>query len=266
MASPRRWSRHRTALGLVAGLAAGVVAFSPLPAAAQVVDLELVLAVDTSSSVSAEEFDLQMHGLANAFRHPDVLAAIEAAGDLGVAVALIQWSDTRKQFTAVDWSLLRGAAASEAFAQEIDRTPRILVGGGTAIGGALNFSLTAILNNAYEGRRKVIDISGDGPQINGRPLPIIRAAALNAGITINALVVNRPGGVRPGPDGGPLTDHYSRDVIGGFGAFMMTVEGRERMAGAVRRKMVLEIADSRPTGCIGAQTALVPPEGVSETD
>ena len=208
---------------------------SPVPAsAAQVVDLELVLAVDTSSSVSAEEFDLQMHGLANAFRHPDVLAAIEAAGDLGVAVALIQWSDTRKQFTAVDWSLVRGSAASEAFAQEIDRTPRILIGGGTAIGGALNFSLTSILNNAYEGRRKVIDISGDGRTNQGENPELARDLAVAAGVTINGLTILNED---------PVIDrYYYSHVIGGTGAFVLTANDYESYALAILSKLIREIA------------------------
>ena len=112
------------------------------------VDLELVLAVDASSSVSAGEFDLQMRGLAEAFRHPIVHGAIQAVGDLGIAVALIQWSDNRKQTVAIGWMAMRGAGNAEAFADAIDSTPRYLIGGGTAIGGPWtsrsgNFTSTA---------------------------------------------------------------------------------------------------------------------------
>ena len=85
------------------------------------VDLELVLAVDSSSSVTAEEFDLQMQGIANAFRHSAVIAAIEAAGDLGIAVSLVQWSDNRRQFLAIDWMHRTDAESAEAFAEEIAR-------------------------------------------------------------------------------------------------------------------------------------------------
>ena len=108
-----------------------------LALAQQPVDLELVLAVDTSSSVSADEFALQIGGLAEAFGDPRVVQAIRASGDLGLAVALIQWSDTRKQFLAIDWTVVRGETSARAFAKEVAGTPRFLVGGGTAIGGAL---------------------------------------------------------------------------------------------------------------------------------
>ena len=126
------------------------------------VDLELVLAVDASSSVSADEFDLQMRGLAEAFRSPAVVRAIESAGDLGIAVALVQWSDDAKQSLAVDWRRLDDAAGALAYAEEIEATPRFLVGGGTAIGGALTFSIKQLQSNGFEGRRQVIDLSGDG--------------------------------------------------------------------------------------------------------
>ncbi len=74
-------------------------------------EIELVLALDASTSVSAEEFELQRRGLADAFRHPDVIAAIRAAGDLGIAVALVQWSGPRLQRTSIDWTLVRDEAA-----------------------------------------------------------------------------------------------------------------------------------------------------------
>ena len=46
------------------------------------VALELVLAVDSSASVDDREFELQVEGIAQAFAHPEVLAAIESLGEL----------------------------------------------------------------------------------------------------------------------------------------------------------------------------------------
>lgn len=247
-------NRKLTALRLIAALAAGLVAGSAFVGpvtAAEVVDLELVLAVDTSSSVSAEEFDLQMRGLAGAFRHPDVLAAIEAAGDLGVAVSLIQWSDTRKQFTAVDWVLLRSAAASEAFAEEIDRTPRILVGGGTAIGGALKFALESLLTNGYEGRRKVIDLSGDGRTNQGEQPQVARDLAVAAGVTINGLAILNED---------PVIDrYYYSHVIGGTGAFVISATDYEDFSAAMLEKLVKEISGT-PIA-LGPDGPVPPPRG-----
>lgn len=233
--------------------------------AAEPVDLELVLAADGSGSIDEDEFRFQREGYATAIQSEAVLNAIKAGRHQAIALAFVEWAAPESVHTIVDWMIIRGPEDARKFAAQLVAAPRIAYGY-NSISEAIAHSMDLIESNQIEGRRKVIDISGDGPQINGRPLPIIRAAALNAGITINALVVNRPGGVRPGPDGGPLTDHYARDVIGGFGAFMMTVEGRERMAGAVRRKMVLEIADARPTGVMGPQTASVPHQRAFESD
>ena len=140
---------------------AGVLAIAQIVTArngeASTVDLELILAVDTSSSVSAAEFDLQMRGLAEAFRHPAVLSSIQVAGDLGIAVSLVQWSDNRNQFVAVDWTRVEDAAAALAFADEISNAPRFLVGGGTAIGGALRFSMRQFERNGFEGRQDGVE-------------------------------------------------------------------------------------------------------------
>lgn len=231
-----------------------LLAKSFLPAAAQdgrPVDLELVLAVDTSSSVSSQEFDLQMQGLVEAFRHPSVQAAIQAAGDLGVAVSMVQWSDNRKQTVAIPWQVLRDAPSAEAFSDEIARTPRFLVGGGTALGGALDYSLRQFDNNGFSGRRKVIDISGDGRTNQGAHPSRFRDKAVERGITINGLAILNED---------VYVDRYYRyNVIGGTGAFVMTAEDYEDFAMAILHKLIKEIA-----GAPVAQLPEPPPPHLAE--
>lgn len=198
------------------------------------VDLELVLAVDISSSVSTEEFELQMGGLANAFRTPEVAAAIRASGDLGVAVALIQWSDNRRQYLAVDWTLVHDGLSARAFADRIAATPRLVVGGGTAIGGALKFGAAQIASNGYDGRRKVIDVSGDGHTNQGWPDRPFRDAAVARGITINGLVI-----LNEEP---ALAAYYHANVIGGTGAFVITTMDFQSYAKAIIAKLIREIS------------------------
>ncbi|MEE8189182.1 MAG: DUF1194 domain-containing protein [Kiloniellales bacterium] len=198
------------------------------------VDLELVLAVDASSSVSAEEFNLQMMGLALAFRDPKVAAAIQAMGDLGIAVALVQWSDARKQTLAVDWALLQSADDAVAFAEEVEATPRFLVGGGTAIGAALQYALRQFERNGFTGRRRVIDISGDGRTNQGIQPAQVRDRALFLGVTINGLAILNED---PSVDG-----HYYAHVIGGTGAFVMTANDYVSYALAILAKLIKEIA------------------------
>ena len=177
------------------------------------VDLELVLAVDASSSVSAGEFELQIQGLARAFRDPRVLQAIRASGDLGLAVSLVQWSGNRKQFLAVDWTLVTDSESAGAFATEVADTPRFVIGGGTAIGDALKFAVALLEGNGFQGRRRVIDVSGDGRANQGAQPAKLRDQAVAQGITINGLAVL---------DQDPhLGDYYASHVMGGTASFVV---------------------------------------------
>jgi hypothetical protein len=209
------------------------------------VDLELVLAVDTSSSVSPDEFNLQMQGLAEAFRDAAVQGAIEAAGDLGIAVAMVQWSDNRKQTLAISWMMVRDGASADAFAREIDNTPRFLIGGGTAIGGAVNYSVRQLRINRFDGRRKVIDVSGDGRTNQGSNPARARDDAVAQGITINGLAILNEDAL--------VDRHYLANVIGGTGSFVMQADDYADFARAIVEKLIKEIS--------GVPIAARPPEG-----
>ncbi len=197
------------------------------------VDLELVLAVDVSSSVSEDEYALQMRGLAEALRHPDVVDAVHAAGGSGVAVSIIQWSDKGEQALAVDWTIIRDAESAAALAKRVQRTPRRIVGGQTAIGGALRAALDHLDDNDIEGLRRVIDVSGDGRANSGVEPMRMRDEAIAAGVTVNGLAILNE---EPFVDG-----YYLHSVIGGTGAFLMIAEDYEDFAAAMLEKLVREI-------------------------
>ena len=203
-------------------------------AEAKTVELELLLALDISQSVDAAEYALQARGLAAAFRHPDVLAAIRAAGDDGVAVSLVQWADIGQQSVVVDWTEISSAASAEALARRIERMPRLVLGSGTAISDALEVSIPLFWGNGFEGRRRVIDVSGDGSDNRG-PMPERqRDRAISLGITINALAIRNEE---------PFLDTFYRNhVIGGTGAFVMTAADYVDFAEAIVRKLIREIA------------------------
>lgn len=225
-----RWSWW-AALGALSGLwlAGAALAQDRVP-----VDLELLLAVDASSSVSSAEFDLQMRGLAEAFRHPAVIGAIRAAGDLGIAVSLIQWSDNRRQAIALRWTAVKGEASSLALSREIESTPRFLVGGGTAISGALKFAIRQFDRNGFNGRRKVIDLSGDGRANQGAQPSRMRDLAVATGITVNGLAILN--------EDQTVDRYYHANVIGGTGSFVMTADDYGDFARAMLEKLIKEIA------------------------
>lgn len=205
----------------------------------QPVDLELVLAVDTSTSVDAREFALQSQGLAEAFLHPDVVAAIRFAGTQGVAVTLVHWAGEARQAIAVDWNVVRDGQTAAELSAKISASPRTIEGL-TDIAGAIGFSVNAIEANNFLGARQVIDISGDGSS-DARRSEAARDAASARGITINGLVIHNRDidlGALANID---LRDHYTNHVIGGPGSFMMTAKNFEDFRVAIRAKLVREI-------------------------
>ncbi len=200
------------------------------------VSLELVLAVDASSSINRSEFDLQMRGLAEAFRHPQVHQALAVAGAPGIAVMLLQWADSRHQSISVEWERVYTPEEAEAFADAIDATPRFVVGGGTAIGSAITYASSLIWSNRYAGLRQVIDLSGDGRANQGELPNRARDSAVAAGIVINGLTI-----LNEDP---ALYVYYEQYVIGGPGAFVMTAQDFTAYSDAIVEKLVREISGS----------------------
>ena len=223
----------------------GVIALAfliPLHAInAEEVDLQLVLTADGSGSIDDGEFQLQREGYAAAITDERVLNAITSGYRQAIAVAFVEWGAPESQHTIVDWTVIRDKASAQAFADKLLAAPRIAYGY-NFISNAIAYSATLIRNSGHTSPRKIIDISGDGPQMNGQPLAPVRAQAIGEGITINALVVAADGGRFPGMSGESLLQHYQLDVIGGPGAFAMTADGRQRFAHAILNKMIREIA------------------------
>ena len=250
------WGPAAAAFGALAALSAAGGAV-----AQEAVDLEFVLAADGSGSISDEEFWLQREGYAAAITSPDVLSAIQSGQHQRIALAYVEWGGPDSQHIVVRWMVVGDAASALAFAEELLRQPRTAFGH-DSISGAIDYAAGLITDNDWDGLRKVIDISGDGPQIGDRPVKSARDDAVAAGITINALVIETPDGGHSGPGGMPLGEHYQRDVVGGAGAFVMTVEGRAGFRDAITRKLVLEIADraAHPDGAhrLATGSAFVP--------
>lgn len=219
------------------------------PAAAQdqPVDLELVLAVDVSRSMDDDEQALQRDGYVGALTHPEVINAIASGVHGRIAITYVEWAGASSQAVILPWRLIDGAAAARTAAADLSETFGTVMRRGTSISGALLFSAGLFDDNGYEGIRRAIDISGDGPNNAGWPVSGAREVALAKGITINGLpvILKRGGfGGLPEPD---MLDAYYRDcVIGGPGAFTVAVRSPQQFADAIRRKLVLEIAGAVP--------------------
>ena len=208
---------------------------TPLDARTKV-DLELVLAVDTSGSVDMLEYKTQMEGLIRAFQDPAVIAAIHGTGPNGIAVTLVHWSSAGEQKQIVPWTQVKDTVTAHAFSDAIAARPARTFNDSTGIGAVLQFGERLIRQNRFEGRRKSIDVSGDGNNNSGIPPQLIREAVVASGVTINGLTIL---------DENPhLHFYYARNVIGGAGAFVMTVESYVDIIAATRAKLLREISVS----------------------
>ncbi|RMH46259.1 MAG: DUF1194 domain-containing protein [Alphaproteobacteria bacterium] len=227
-------------------LAALILALGGPRAAADVeVDVELVLAVDVSRSMTMNEREIQRRGYAEALVSAPVLQAIRS-GMLGrVAIAYVEWAGADSQRVVVDWTLIRDAADAAAFARRLSADPGMAMRR-TSISGAIDFAARMFDGNGFSGLRRVIDISGDGPNNQGRPVTGARDDAVAAGLVINGLpLMTREGaGLQWQLD--DLDGYYRDCVIGGPGAFVIPVRDWGEFAAAVRRKLVLEIAGIAP--------------------
>ena len=205
----------------------------PASNAGRPVDLALVLAVDCSYSVSADEFRKQAVGLSLALRHPHVIAAIQGGQNGAISVAVVQWSSSGAQIAAVPWTLVDGPAAALALADRVAATQRLTREGGTSISHALEFSAALFASNPFTTERRVIDVSGDGRNNNGVKLRPVRDRIVADGITINGLVILNED---------PTLDRYfESDVVGGVGSFVVRAEDYDDYVEAMRRKLLREI-------------------------
>jgi hypothetical protein len=224
----RAWSL-RAVLLLAVAIAAG-----PARAQGQAVDLELVLAVDCSRSINDAEFALQAQGYAAAFRHPSVLRAIQSGERRSIAVTYVQWAGPFLQNQSLGWTLINDGESAHEFADRFEAAPRAFYGGGTSLSGIIDFGRTLFPKSGYSGRRRVIDISGDGINNSGRLATSARDDAMREGITINGLaILTEVGGL----------DHYFRDnIMGGDGSFVIAAADFESFAQAILNKLIREIA------------------------
>jgi hypothetical protein len=237
---------------LVAGAIAGGGVAAPNPGVRSAdkdtvasVDVELVLAVDVSYSMDMDELAIQREGYAQAIVSKEFLQALKTGPTGKISVTYFEWAASSDQKIIIPWRVIDGPETADAVANEIMKTP-IRRASRTSISGAINFAMPLFEENPYRGLRRVIDISGDGPNNNGAPVTGARDAAIGKGITINGLpiMVKEPSYSTMDIDN--LDFYYEDCVIGGPGAFVVTIKDRDKFKEAIRTKLVLEVAGRTP--------------------
>ena len=228
-------------------LALGVCAAAAVEGAARAesVDLELVLLADASGSIDDAEIHFQRQGYASAITNPAVLDAIAQGFDQRIAVTYVEWGGVTSQEVVVPWTVVDGPASAAAFAEAL-LAERRRAFGRNAIGNAIAHAQGLIESNQIDGYRKVIDLSADSANNwGGRSVAEARAQALAADIVINGLaVLCRSCSGRPNRY--DLEQAFAETIIGGPASFVVTADGDDRFAEAVRRKLLLEIAGAVP--------------------
>jgi Protein of unknown function (DUF1194) len=221
--------------------------------AGEPVDLELVLAVDISGSIDEDEARLQRDGYVAALADPEVLKAIRSGLHGRIAIAYFEWSGPETKRLLLDWTVIEDEGTARAAAARLSAA-QIRSGMSTSISGAIDFAIP-LYGRDYQGSRRVLDISGDGPNNAGQLVTLPRARALDHGITINGLPIINDRPNRTGFPSFPDLDlYYQHCVIGGPGAFLIVAEGFETFAEAIRKKMIIEIADLSPAGLRRAES------------
>jgi hypothetical protein len=253
-----RWYVSIGAVLVAGALASGDVAGFAAPgpqnqAAPQVVekestasvDVELILAVDVSYSMDMDELAIQREGYAQAIVSKEFLQALKTGPNGKIAVTYFEWAASTDQKIIIPWRVIDGPETADAVASEIMKTP-VRRASRTSISGAINFAVPLFDENPHRGLRRVIDISGDGPNNNGTAVTIARDAALEKGIVINGLpiMVKEPSYSTMDIDN---LDYYYEDcVIGGPGSFVVTIKDRDKFKEAIRTKLLLEVAGRTP--------------------
>ncbi|MCO5963681.1 DUF1194 domain-containing protein [Sinorhizobium meliloti] len=225
------------ALALLFSLIAGSTQVAAGPVQ---VDVEILLAVDVSGSIDIEEAQMQRSGYVEALRHPDFISAVRG-GMLGrIAIAYFEWAGVVDEQSVVNWQLIEDPGDAEEFAEKIDK-PITGSRRGTSLSNAILFATASIESNVFSGARRVLDISGDGPNNAGPEITPARDAALERGIIINGLAVL----IRPSVSFVALDRYYEECVIGGPGSFVLPIHEPQDFAVSIRQKLILEVSGSK---------------------
>ena len=229
------------AAGLCGSLLLLLAGTAPARATEQV-DLKLVLATDVSRSIDDEELRLEREGTAEAFLDPEVIKAIQN-GSLGrIAVATFDFSSPQDNRVTMQWHIIHDRASAAALAETIRDTPRT-PGRRTSVSSALE--LGSLLIQSSEGEivatRKVIDVSGDGPNNDGNRMTEVHDKIIAQGIVVNGLPVMDDNANGYFPD---LDKYYAACVAGGRGSFVVAVHSYKDFSAAMRHKLILEISQN----------------------
>lgn len=208
------------------------------------VGMLLVLAIDSSASVTPGRWQVQLNGYVQAFKSPEVIEAIRLYGDEGIGVAVFAFGETGQQKVFAEWFRVYDAASALALSAFLSSAERPFKGG-TSVAKAVSFGTDFFSIAPFKSERRVLDISGDGKNTDPSPTPVMlskmRERALAQGITINGLPILG--------NEADIEEYYQKYVAGGVGSFCITVKNPDdevEFGRAIIQKMTREIISALP--------------------
>ena len=242
-------SKPRSLLSKLIALAMSAASLLAIPSLVRAddeklaVDLVLALGVDISYSMDEEEQHLQRGGYIDALVSKAVLDAIAAGSHGRIAVSYYEWAGTSERRTIIPWTVIDGAATARQFTENLKSQPYRRASR-TSVSGAIDYGVAMIDEAPFITQRKVIDISGDGPNNNGRPVEAAREEALAKDIVINGLPIIFQRRFNGSFDIDNLDEYYADCVVGGFGSFVIAIANQDQFTTATRQKLLREIASN----------------------
>jgi len=236
-------------------IAVALVWQTGLARATERVDLQLILAVDVSRSINLEEQKLQRSGYVAAFRDRAVIRAIKS-GHLGrIAVTYVEWADETIQRVLVPWSVIKSKETANLFADRLAARP-FRPERRTSISAMFDKARAMFASSGRASFRRVLDLSGDGPNNNGGSVIKARNALIRTGVTINGLpILAGPDETFTAFDPDKLEQYFRECVVGGTGAFVLPIRSKSEFASAIRSKLLMEISARTPVEPLSVQKA-----------
>ncbi|MFT7593700.1 MAG: hypothetical protein ACI8R4_001016 [Paracoccaceae bacterium] len=203
----------------------------------------LVMGLDVSGSIDANEYRLQLDGLAGALLNPEVAQALLVQPAAPVHLAVFEWSGPAYQRILLDWTPITDPATLAQVASHLTSRHRAPAPPGTALGSAMQFG-AALLADKPDCWKRTFDISGDGKHNFGPHPRDVQHTLSTLPITLNALAIGSdspPLGDTRQVEIAELSSYFSAWVISGPGAFVETAQGYHDYRAAMIRKLKREL-------------------------
>ncbi|MEO3430368.1 DUF1194 domain-containing protein [Pelagibius sp. CAU 1746] len=226
----------------------------PMPEAT---DINIITAIDVSDSITQQEEALQYDGLSRGVVDPRFLARVSEGRRQRVGFFAFTWSSGGDIKIVVPWTVIENHADATRVASLLDAAPRIDrrgygifrpssmdhgARGMTDIAEAVRSALEISMAAPFPAHRSVINVLSNGVDNDGQDPRAVRDQAIRQGVTINGVVFGNM------PD---LPDYFRRNIVGGPGAFLMTVGKPSDLPVALEKKFWQDLVAELPTPAAG---------------